>query len=208
MNTSHPHLQFASLVELAEQRATPRPAEAQAHLSSCTQCTQQLSQLQEIIGLMRTDATTDAPHNTLAHALNLFDTRRPSQTGAAAASEKLVARRILAALNFDSMQSAPAFGLRSGQATERQLLFSAGDHELDVRVRPNGETWVVSGQVLGHCTGGEIELEQTEDATVLAVARLNDVCEFALPAVPHGSYTLRLRLGESEVEVPGLELRA
>lgn len=205
MNTSHPHLQFASLVELAEQRA-PLPAQSQAHLSSCAECSGQLSRLQQVIALMQTDTATDAPHNARAHALNLFNARQASKT--VAASEKSIVRRIRAALDFDSMQTAPAFGLRSGQASERQLLFSAGDDELDLRVRASTGTWTVTGQLLGQCTGGEIELESTESAKVVAVAALNDACEFALPAVPTGSYTLRLRLGDREVEVPGLELRA
>ena len=157
---------------------------------------------------MRTDSAEDAPHNAMAHALNLFRTRKASVE--AASSEKSLGRRVLAALSFDSMTVAPAYGVRSGEASgARQLLFSAGDNDLDVRLTPTGETWVVSGQVLGNCKGGAIELESAEgEGSVVAAAALNDVCEWTLPAVPTGNYRLRVRLGDTEVEVPELELRA
>lgn len=205
MNTSLSHLQFASLVELAEKRTLVGQEEASAHLASCAQCAGELSRLQQVIGLMRTDASEDAPHNALAHALNLFDARRRAATPESR-SGKSVVGRVLAALSFDSTQNAPAYGLRSAHAAARQLLFSAGDNDLDLRIAPSGDEWTLSGQVLGACTGGEIELEDAAGA-IVAVASLNDACEFRLHAVPTGVYTLRLRLGESVVEVPALELR-
>jgi hypothetical protein len=207
MNTLPQHLQFASLVELAEKSASPAREASEAHVSECHQCATQLSRLQQVIALMRTDQTEDAPHNAVAHAMNLFRTRKASVE--AASSKDSLGRRILAALSFDSLTVAPAHGVRSGEATAaRQLLFSAGENDLDVRLTPAGETWVVSGQVLGNCRGGAIELESAEDDNVVAAATLNDVCEWTLPAVPTGSYRLRVRLGDTEVEVPELDLRA
>jgi hypothetical protein len=61
--------------------------------------------------------------------------------------------------------------------------------------------------VLGEdCVGGRIELEARSGQ--LTAADLNDLREFTLPPVPTGSYTVRLRLGNVEVEIPQLELRA
>jgi hypothetical protein len=85
------------------------------------------------------------------------------------------------------------------------MLYSAGDNDVDVRLAQSGEKWVVSGQVLGECSGGRVELAGT-DAEVSG--DLNELCEFTLPAVPAGSYTLRLRFDEVEVEIPELLLRA
>jgi hypothetical protein len=111
----------------------------------------------------------------------------------AAEAEPSLLRRVVAALSFDSMQPGLAYGVRSGQAAARQMLYSAGDNDLDLRVQPVGDAWVVSGQVLGACTGGRVELKGT-DAEVSAV--LNELCEFTLPGVAAGDYTLRLLLGE------------
>jgi hypothetical protein len=104
------------------------------------------------------------------------------------------------------MHGTPAYGVRSGQSAARQMLYSAGDNDLDLRVTPSGEAWVVSGQVLGsECAGGQVRLQSETDETA---APLNELCEFTLPPVPSGSYTLRVRFKDMEVEVPDLELRA
>ena len=116
-------------------------------------------------------------------------------------------RRVVATLTFDSNSQTPAYGVRSGTAAPaRQLLFSAGDFDVDLRLAAGVEGWTVSGQVLGPCGGGEVEVEGAEGAG--ARAALNDLCEFTLPPVPEGVYTLRLRVDEVEVEVPSLSLRA
>lgn len=199
MNLTFQHLPFEKLADLAEARLpADERAAAQAHVSGCSRCSAQLARVEQTINLMRTDDAEDAPRHALASVLNLFRAR-------AQASEPSLVQRVLAALSFDSMQATPAYGVRSGQATARQMLYSAGENDLDLRVTQSGEMWVVSGQVLGECTGGNIRLEGT--AAQVAV-ELNELCEFTLPAVPSGSYTLRLRLDEVEVEVPELRLGA
>lgn len=211
MTIASQHLQFARLVELAEKRQTPDPA-VQAHLSDCAACAGQLSRLSGVISLMRTDEAADAPHNAIARAINLFHERRTAFVAASRGEERSLVRRVLAALSFDSLASpTPAFGIRAGQgaATARQLLYSAGENELDVRVAQGagGDSWIVSGQVLGSCRGGEVALE-TAAGEVAATVPLNDVCEFLLPAVASGRYTLRVRMTDAELEVDGLELKA
>jgi anti-sigma factor RsiW len=200
VNLTFQHLPFEKIADLAEGRllADERDA-AQAHLSGCSRCSTQLTQMEQTLNLMRTDAAEDAPRDVLFSVVNMFASR-------AAAKEPSLVRRVLAALSFDSAQLTPAYGVRSGQAVGRQMLFSAGDNDLDLRLQPSGEAWVVSGQVLGECTpGGRVELAGTDTKTA---AELNELCEFTLPAVPSGSYTLRLRLSDVEVEIPELQLMA
>jgi hypothetical protein len=148
---------------------------------------------------MRTDTAPDAPRDVRAFAVSLFS--RGENAG-----EPSLLRRIVAALSFDSTSNpAPAFGVRSGYATSRQLLYSAEENDIDLRITPEKENWIVAGQVLGEgCVGGRVELE---GATERVEAGLNELCEFTLPPVSAGSYTLRLRLGNAEVEIPRLELR-
>lgn len=200
MNLTFQHLPFEKLADLAEGRLGGNErTKAEAHLGGCERCAAQLARIEQTVSLMRTDESVDAPRDVLASVVGLFRQR------AAASQERSLARRVLAALSFDSLQTAPAFGVRSGQAAARQMLFSAGDNDLDVRVQPSGESWVVSGQVLGECSGGRVSLKGAETD---AVAELNELCEFTLPPVPAGSYTLLLQLSEMEVEVPELQLRA
>ena len=194
------HLPFAKLADLAEGRLTSTEQEASnAHLSSCSRCAALLSSLEHVFGLMHSDKTEDAPPEVVSRAINLFRAR-------AASKEPSLVRRIVAALSFDSLQMTPAYGVRSGQSAARQLLFSAGPYDLDLRIIQSGEAWNVAGQILGQeCSGGHVEL--AGEAT-LTRADLNEQCEFKMAAIPTGSYTLRLRLPDLEVEIPELELKA
>lgn len=200
MKLTPQHLPFAKLADLAEGRL--RSAEqttARAHLDSCTRCSTQLAQLEQVVTLMRADTSEAAPRATVANVVGLFRTRTTEEKPSAV-------RRLLAALSFDSAQLTPAFGVRSGQsASARQLLYSAGETDFDVRVASSGQAWVVSGQILGECAGGRVELQGDAGA---AAAYLNEQCEFTLPPVPTGTYTLRVRTADAEVELPAFELGA
>jgi len=202
MNFLSKHLPFETLADMAEGRApAPASADARAHLASCESCSGQLARLSQTVRLMRADDSEAAPRGALHFALNLFRQR------AAATAEPSRLRRVLAALSFDSAGLTPAFGVCAGQpAAARQLLYSAGASDLDLRVAPAGEgAWSVSGQLLGGSCAGRVELEGADSSVEAA---LNEQCEFTLPPVPEGTYTLRLLLDDAEVEVPELELRA
>jgi hypothetical protein len=201
MKSNSRHIPFAALADLAENRASADERTASmAHVSGCSDCSQQLERVEQVLGLMRTDNAADAPRDLLAYALNIFSRREDARAPS-------ILRRIVAALTFDSSANlAPAFGVRSGQSVSRQLLYSAGENDIDLRLTPADENWIVAGQVLGQdCVGGRVEIEG--ESEVAAVA-LNELCEFTLPPVPAGSYTLRLRLANAEVEIPQLELRS
>ena len=199
MNMTSHHISFAKLTDLAEDRLlADERTSLLAHLSACSRCPAQLARVERVIGLMRTDTAEDAPREAITQAVSLFRSRP-------AVAEPSVVRRIVAALSFDSRGMSPALGMRSGQTATRQLLYSAGENDLDLRVTPSGETWIISGQVLGQCTGGEVELGGADRA---AQTELNELCEFTLAPVPTGRYTLRLRLTGMEIEVPEIELRA
>jgi hypothetical protein len=128
-------------------------------------------------------------------------------TGTSSSSEieRNAATHVVAVLSFDSRQLSPAFGVRSGRSVARQLLFSIGENDLDLRVTPDDGEWVVSGQVLGQCNGGQVELRGHD---ITEHTSMNELCEFYLPRVPPGSYSLRVYISQLEIEVPEFELRA
>ncbi|HYJ47793.1 MAG TPA: hypothetical protein VEV81_14345 [Pyrinomonadaceae bacterium] len=196
----HNHPPFEKLADLAEGRLNTGESEAlQAHTSACSRCAEKLGGLERVVGLMRSDEAENAPEELISRAVNLFRSR-------AASKEPSLVKRLVAALSFDSFQMSPAYGVRSGQAQARQLLYTAGNYDLDLRVTQAGEAWNLSGQVLGEeCPGGHIEITG-ESATVRA--DLNEQCEFSLSSLPAGNYQLRLRWKELEVEIPRLELKA
>jgi len=197
------HLPFAELADLAEGRLAPEARAASLnHVNACSRCSAKLSRVEQVISLMRTDEGEDVPPALVSQAINLFRARAARDTSPS------LTRRILAALSFDSLQMSPAYGVRSGQGAARQLLYSAGENDLDLRVTQSGQEWVVAGQLLGaNCEGssGSVELQ---GADVTVSAELNEQCEFRLPAVASGSYQLRVRLGDELIEIPELELKA
>ena len=204
---SHP-VTFARLADLVEGRLTAdERGEVQAHVGACARCSAQVAQLEAVTGLMRTDASVDAPRDVLAAAVSLFASRREAD---AAGRSPSVVRRLLATLTFDSARVAPAFGVRSGHGADaaRQLIFSAGASDIDLRLARVAEGWAVSGQVLGECAGGSVEIEGAGETAARFEVALSELCEFSLPPVSDGSYKLLLRLPGAEVQIPELDLRA
>jgi len=197
MTTPNQHTPFASLLDIADRRA-PADDEAADHLATCRTCAEELQRLENLVTMMAQDDSVDAPRDVLAYAINIFNQRSVERTSS-------LVQRIVAALSFDSFDRAPAFGVRSGASEGRQLLYTAGENDIDLRINEQeNNRWIVAGQVLGaDCAGAEISLHGYE---VSASAFLNEQCEFAMPAVPAGKYELVLRLANAEVEVPQLEI--
>src|SRR5689334_11287546 len=140
MNIFSPHLPFAELAELADERSTASP-ESLAHLSTCAQCKSELELLRKTIRLMRADMTEDAPRDLIAAVKNY-----PRRN---AGREPSSLHRMIASLSFDSLTNAPAFGLRSQATAARQLIYAAQTADIEVRVSPANEEWQIAGQVLG-----------------------------------------------------------
>ena len=191
------HIAFATLLDLADKKLAA-DERVSSHLSECASCGDELHRLESLVSLMKDDKSVDAPRDVFAYAVNIFrqqaGTREPS-----------LVQRIVAAVSFDSLNRAPAFGVRSGQTTSRQLLYSAGETDLDLHINEQDhDRWVVAGQVLGeNCSGGQIQLKGDAGS---ASALLNEQCEFTLPAVAPGNYDLLLRLANVEVEVQRLKI--
>ena len=193
------HIPLDQQADLVEGRL---PAELRAellqHVAGCGRCASGIAALERVVTLMRSDDSVEPPPHVVSRAVRLL-------RGRAAPARPSLRQRLAAVLQFDSRGGTGlAYGLRSGLVAERQMLFSAGELDVELRVAPSGATWAVAGQVLGPCHGGQVELRGTGNAVV---AGLNDLCEFTLPPVPSGTYTLALYLDEADVEVTGLELQ-
>ncbi|HKG12942.1 MAG TPA: hypothetical protein VKB12_06370, partial [Pyrinomonadaceae bacterium] len=192
MRLTPEHITFERLADMTEGRlSAEETAGERTHLASCKRCSARAEELGRVTTLMRADTSVDAPRDLVFNAVRLFHSRRTE-------SAPGLLRRIVAALAFDSSTRTPAFGVRSGQAAPaRQLLFGAGDFDVDLRLAAGEEGWTVSGQVLGPCEGGRVEaFARGVREEAAARASLNDLCEFTLPPVPEGVYALRLRLND------------
>jgi hypothetical protein len=193
------HIPFDQLVDLAEGRLSPaEQTRLQVHASTCSRCAPQLAWLVRVIGLMRTSDYEEPPPELLSRVVQTFDAYRPPAGSS-------VRERIRAVLQFDSTQMPLAPGRRSASTTDRQLLFTAGSTELELRIMQSNTLWEVSGQVLNADAQGLARLESTADEVQ---AELNRIGEFVLPPVPSGRYILILQLETTDLEIPGLVLGA
>ena len=195
MNTSA-HISLETLADIAEDRVRGAVLEtAMAHVSACSACGDTLRHLRELILMMKSDSAEDAPRDVLMSAINIFTPSSHSPL-----------KRIVAVLTFDSRSAGPAFGMRSvHRAASCQLVYSAEECELDLRITVQNEECVVAGQVIRDgCSGGTVEIS---GATGSAEASLNELCEFTLPAIPIGNYSFRVRLLDVEIEIPELKLK-
>lgn len=199
MSAGSTHVPFEQLVDFAEGRLSRENRMlVQSHVSTCTECNEEVAWLEHTITLMHEDGSEDAPSAAIARAVHMFRPR-------VAADSPGIVRRLIAALRFDSAQQSLVAGVRGLQAPARQLLYSAEDLDLDVRLTPAGNLWIVSGQILGPGAGGQVELDGTTQALQTS---LNELGEFVLPPVPADSYMLLLRVGEVEVEVTRVDIGA
>jgi anti-sigma factor RsiW len=200
--SSSDHPPFAHLTDLVQDRLDPgERGRLDSHVSTCGQCASSVVWLERVISVMRAGALEEPPLPAVSRATRLLRLRITSQQPGPS-----LVRRILAVLSFDTAQplSGMALGLRSSeQPTLRQMMFTAEDRHIQLRVRSAPHGWLMVGQVLGSCDhGGRAELRGPNMVEV----ELNEVCEFSLPEVPSGVYSLLLRLGDADIEVPDLAL--
>lgn len=189
------HISVETLADIAEERATPVGQDsAMTHLSTCSICSDSLHQLQRLIRTMRSDGAIDAPRDVLSAAIDIFLERKHGPL-----------RRIVALLTFDSYSAGPAFGVRSLPTASRQMLYSAEEIDLELRITTQNGECILAGQVIGEdCADGQVEISGVA-GTSRAV--LNEVCEFTLPPIPPGNYSLTVRMPDRQIEIPELELK-
>ncbi len=196
------HIPFDRLVDWVEARLTTEERnQLQRHLTDCAHCRQELTQVERLFGLMQSDTSVDPPPAVVNRALRIF---RPHQ---APATPPLL-QRIVAALQFDTLQLSPAVGLRSGAEAPRQLLYSAGDYDLDLRLTPTEQAaqWAIAGQVLGNdlaLTGGQIVLQGVQQQVTTPLSTLG---EFVLLSIAPGDYSLIVQMSDAEITVETLKV--
>ena len=128
---------------------------------------------------------------------NLFRVQRVAR------KPSLIAQ-VLAVLAFDSLTVAPGFGLRSGLAAGRQLIYATEMADIDLRVSPQSGEWEIAGQILGSShSEGKVNLESDAFS---ASANLNELSEFSFQSVPRGTYRMFVHLPNVEIETPPLEV--
>src|SRR5829696_1173816 len=136
MNTSA-HISLETIADIADDRVAGATLNAaMAHVSACSACNDILRRLRQLILTMKGDRAADAPRDVLLLAIKIFS------------ASPAPLRRIVAILTFDSRSAGAAFGVRSLRTTSRQMLYSAQETDLDLRITVQNGECIVAGQIM------------------------------------------------------------
>lgn len=189
----HDHLSFETLIDLVEERMDASlQAPARDHLADCAACRGELVRIEHLLAQMRALGEAPRPHSS-AWMRALYR----------AANRATMPRRVLSTPLFDSRHSYSAYGMRSGPASERQLLFEAAPFTVDLRIFPLSDYWTVAGQVIGPATSGSAKLLGPD---LSREAELSPLGEFLLPAIPPARCTLLLVMPAETLIMTDLEV--
>jgi hypothetical protein len=155
---------------------------------------------------LRAEGLSEPPPWVLRRAERIVSQRARARAGPRPALAS-AARRILAALAFDSSVQPQFAGLRASNTHVRRLLFQAESVEVDLEMTPLSAQQVrLAGQVTAggaDPSGGYLRLSAKGGEWR---APLDAAGEFLVESLAPGSYRLEVILGDRVVEVPVLPI--
>ena len=164
------------------------------HISSCSRRGEKAREFEGLLGFFQEDAVNEPPSELLEWGVQLFQpVLRPTES-------KL--GRIFAKLGFDSFEQPLPAGIRHVGSILRQLLFKAGDVDVDVRIESAAEDRIsLAGQVLSESTDffDDAPVRLEFHGIIRYKTRTNPVGEFAFDEVPQDTYHLSIDLPQGQV---------
>lgn len=152
--------------------------------------------LEHIVSRLQADRSIDAPDEAVRYAKNLFRSR-------VAQREQSPIRRLIAAIKAD-LAPGLAFGERHSGSGPRQMLFTAGEAAVDLRISETAKGYDLRGQVLGKgFAGGDAAL--AGGGTSYA-STLDEAGAFAFKTVKKGTYSLTITGEAGEIVIEELTL--
>jgi len=191
------HLSTDSLLTYIEGRAaTAEKPEIEQHLSNCDECAGLRRELQDLVSHLQQDSACEPPAELVQWGIELFQpVMQPAPEGRI--------RKIIAALVFDTFEEPAMAGIRRVGAPPRQLLFRAGDVDVDVKIESMeaNDRITLVGQVLSNGAkffdNTPVKLES--HGIVRYKTRTNLVGEFSFDEVPKDTYHLSVDLPEGQI---------
>ncbi len=198
------HLTYETLVNYLEERLSVEERSAvDAHLASaCEACGRHLALLRKVFESAKINHTTPPPASVLKRAVDIPLTNPRSPQPA-------TWTRLIAALSFDShLQLSSA--LTRGASRERQMLFSAENMDIDLKITPARGNHDLLGQVMGEQAGGNVTSAfvslQSNTGQILRATETDSLGQFAFREISSGVYDLIFDLETQEIAVHGLEV--
>jgi len=193
------HVKAEDLMEYIDGQV---PAESRAavenHLSQCSDCLELRQELGQFILQLKADSSFEPPAELVQWGVSLF---QPMLQPQATVGGKI--RKFVASLVFDTFDEPVLAGVRRVGVPPRQLLFRAGDVDVDVKIESMEANDRISlvGQVLSNTEkffdNTPVKLES--HGTVRYKTMTNFVGEFAFDEVPKDTYHLSVDLPEGQI---------
>jgi len=169
-----------------------------SHLAHCAECSQMNQELQEFVIWLESDSSFEPPADVLQWGMNLY---QPLLQTKESVGGKV--RRIVASLVFDTFDEPALAGVRRVGAPPRQLLFRAGDVDVDVKIESveTNDRISLVGQVLSNnekfFDNTPVKLES--HGMVRYKTMTNFVGEFVFDEEPKDTYHLSVDLPEGQI---------
>jgi len=189
------HVTAEAIVNYIEGASDPEKTAIDAHLLSCKECADLKQEYQAMITNLRQDMSFEPPADMVRWGINLFQpVMQPADGGL---------RKFIASLIFDTFDQPILAGMRRVGAPPRQLLFRAGDVDVDVKIEAMeaNDRITLVGQVLSSATkffdNTPVKLES--HGIVRYRTKTNVVGEFSFDEVPKDTYHLSVELPEGQI---------
>jgi hypothetical protein len=191
------HINTEDLVDYMDGRVSGEGKLAvESHLSECNDCVELKDELGLLVLRLQEDTTFEPPAELVQWGVSLFQPLLQPSTGG-----KL--RKLIAALVFDTFDQPLLAGVRRVGAPPRQLLFRAGDVDVDVKIESmeTNDRITLVGQVLSTTAkffdNTPVKLES--HGIVRYRTMTNLVGEFSFDEVPKDTYHLSVDLPEGQI---------
>jgi hypothetical protein len=193
-----PHVTVENLIDYMEgQGGDVEKSTLEGHLASCRECEELKQEFQVLITRLREDASFEPPAELVQWGINLFQPVMQPQGVVRGL------RKFIASLVFDTFDQPMLAGIRRVGAPPRQLLFRAGDVDVDVKIESMeaNDRITLVGQVLSNTAkffdNTPVKLES--HGIVRYRTRTNLVGEFSFDEVPKDTYHLSVDLPEGQI---------
>jgi hypothetical protein len=191
------HINTEDLVDYMDGRVSgERRLELENHLSTCNDCVELKNELGLLVLRLQEDTAFEPSAELVQWGLSLFQPLLQPSTGG-----KL--RKLIASLVFDTFDQPVLAGVRRVGAPPRQLLFRAGDVDVDVKIESMeaNDRITLVGQVLSTTAkffdNTPVKLES--HGVVRYRTMTNLVGEFSFDEVPKDTYHLSVDLPEGQI---------
>ena len=147
--------------------------------------------IENIIYLMQTDESEDAPKDAIQWCQNLFKTREVESPTLATKIANLV--RSIA-------PDTVVLGERSGSAgSAAQMLFEAGSISIDLRVSKDEDTYKLAGQILGSDDVANVSIAGFSTST-------DEFGSFRFNAIEEGEYDILVSINDEQIRIENVRI--